>query len=49
MVKIPLCNTRDAGLTPGQGTKIPFAAEQLDLSTTTTEHVHHKERPHMMQ
>ena len=49
MVKVLLCDTRDAGLTPGRGTKIPYAAEQLNLSTATTAHVHHKERPHMMQ
>ena len=29
MIKNPLSNARDAGSTPGQGTKIPHAAGQL--------------------
>ena len=29
MVKNPSCNAGDSGLIPGQGTKIPHAAEQL--------------------
>ena len=30
-----LCNARDAGPTPGQGTKIPRATEQLSPHTAT--------------
>ena len=36
-VKNPPSNAEDVGLIPGQGTKIPHAAEQLSLSATTTE------------
>ena len=39
-VKNPPCNAGDAGSIPGPGTKIPQAAGQLNLSTTTTEPVH---------
>ena len=37
MVKNPPCNTWDSCLIPGQGIKIPHAAEQLSLSPATTE------------
>ena len=37
MVKNPPCNTGDAGLIRGQRTKIPHAAEHLNLRPTTTE------------
>ena len=33
VVKNPPCNPGDLGLNPGQGTKIPRAAEQLNLCT----------------
>ena len=33
-------NTRDMGLIPGQGTKIPHASGQLSPRATTTEPVH---------
>ena len=39
VVKNPLCNAGDAGSTPGPGTKIPCAMEQLSLCATTTEPV----------
>ena len=41
VVKNPPCNTGDMGLTPGQGTKIPHAKEQLSLCTSTEEPMHH--------
>ena len=37
VVKNPPCNAGDAGLIPGQGTKISHAAGQLSLHATTTE------------
>jgi len=37
VVKSPPSNARDAGSTPGQGTKIPHSKEQLSQSTTTRE------------
>ena len=37
LVKNPCCNSENAGLVPGQGTKIPRAAEQLRPRTTATE------------
>ena len=37
MVKNPSCNAGDTSSIPGQGTKIPHAAGQLSLCTTTTE------------
>ena len=46
------CNAGDMGLLPGRGTKIPQAAEQLSLQTTTAEPAHfgvhapHLESPH---
>ena len=36
VVKNPRCNAGDAGLIPGQGTKIPHAEKQLSLHTATT-------------
>ena len=37
VVKNPPANAGDTGSSPGRGTKIPHAAEQLSLCTTTTE------------
>ena len=37
VVKIAPCNTGDAGLIPGQGTKISHVVGQLSLSATTRE------------
>ena len=37
VVKNPPSNARDMGLIPGQGTKIPYASEQLSPHTTTRE------------
>ena len=37
MVKNPPSNTGDVGSIPGQGAKIPHAAGQLSLHTTTIE------------
>ena len=37
MVKNPPSNAGDAGLIPGEGTKIPHAAGQLRVRATTTE------------
>ena len=37
MVKNPLCNSRDMGPIPGQGTKILHAVGQLGLSNAPTE------------
>ena len=37
VVKNPPYNAGDTGSIPGQGTKIPHAAEQLSLHATTTE------------
>ena len=37
MVKNPPCNAGEMGSTPGQGTKIPHATEQLNPCTTITE------------
>ena len=36
VVKNPPCNTGDAGLIPGQGTKIPHAEKQLSPHPATT-------------
>ena len=41
VVKNLPCNARDSGSTPGQGTKIPHAMQQLSPSSTTTEPAHH--------
>ena len=40
MVENLPANAGDAGLIPGQGTKIPRAAGQLSLRATTTEPGH---------
>ena len=40
MVKNPPYNAGDTGSIPGQGAKIPQAAGQLSLRTTTTELAH---------
>ena len=48
-----ICNAGDAGLTPGWGTKIPHAMEQLSSNATTREDcglqlgklVHHNQDP----
>ena len=37
MVKNAPCNAGNLGSIPGQGTKIPHAEEQLNLSTATRE------------
>ena len=37
VVKIPPCNTGDAGSIPGQGTKISHVVGQLSPSATTRE------------
>ena len=44
VVKDLSCNTGDVGLTPGWGTKVPHAMEQLSLHTTTTESMCYNER-----
>ena len=41
MVKNPPCNAGDRDSIPGQGTKIPHAAEQLSTHAVTTEPVCH--------
>ena len=41
MVKILPCNAGDVGSIPGQGTKIPQAAEQLSPCTRTPEPTRH--------
>ena len=47
VVKNLPCNAGDAGLIPGQGTKIPHALRQLSLSVTSIEPKHHtKKLPH---
>ena len=38
------CNVGNAGLIPGQGTKIPWAAEQLSLGAAATEPTCHNLR-----
>ena len=40
MVKNPPSNAGDKGSIPGQGAKIPHAAGQLNLCTTTIELTH---------
>ena len=37
MVKNPSANAGDVGLIPCQGTRIPHAAEELNLCATSTE------------
>ena len=49
VVENPPCNAGNAGLIPGQGTKIPHAMEQLSLPTTTRESVHHNKISHITQ
>ena len=49
MVKNPPSNAEDMGLIPGQGTKIPHAAEQLSPRITTTELVHLNERARVLK
>ena len=44
MVKNPPFNVEDAGLIPGQGTKILHALGQLSLCVATTEPMHHNWR-----
>ena len=41
VVKNPHCNAGDMDLIPGQGTKLPYAAQQLIPHTTATELVHY--------
>ena len=41
VVKNSPCDAEDTGSIPGQGTKIPHAAEQLSLHTTTGEPLSH--------
>ena len=43
-LKICLAMQGNSGSTPGQGTKIPHAMQQLSLHTTTKESVHHNEK-----
>ena len=40
-LRILLANARDAGLIPGQETKIPHVVEQLSSRAGTTEPAHH--------
>ena len=44
VVKNQPCNGEDTGSIPGQGAKIPHAAEQPSPCATNTEPVHRKER-----
>ena len=46
VVKNPPCNAGDMGSTPGQGTKIRHALEQLSPHATTTEPVYHNQGVH---
>ena len=39
MIENPPCKAGDLSLTPGQGTRIPHATEQLSLCATTLEPV----------
>ena len=39
VAKNPLCNARDMGSIPGQGTKIPHDVEQVSQYATTRESV----------
>ena len=47
VVKNPPSNAGDVGSIPGQGTKIPHAAGQLNLHATTTELARLNERAHV--
>ncbi|XP_054944167.1 tetratricopeptide repeat protein 23 isoform X2 [Physeter macrocephalus] len=49
VVKNPLSSAGDAGLIPGQGTKIPRAVGQQSLHTITTELAQLNKRAHMPQ
>ena len=49
MVKNLPSNAGDVGLIPGQGTKIPHAAEQISLRATTTESACRNQRGPMPQ
>ena len=43
------CNEEDAGLIPGERTKIPQAAEQLGPRAETTGPAHHNQRVYVPQ
>ena len=45
MVENLPCNSGNAGLIPGQGTKIPYAIEHLSPCATTRESAIHEEDP----
>ena len=45
MVKNTLCNAENAGLIPGEVTKIPHASEQLSLNSATRESACHNLHP----
>ena len=47
VVKNPSCNPGDMGSTPGWGTKIPQATEQLSLHATTRESVCYNKRSYV--
>ena len=50
MAESPPSNTRDTGLIPGLGTKIPYVSEQLwSPSTTVREACIPQPRPHVLQ
>ena len=44
LIQNPPCSAGDAGSIPGQGTKLPHAAEQLSPHTATTEPTHLSQR-----
>ena len=46
MVKNPSCSIGHTGSIPGQGTRIPHAAEQLSLGAATPESACHDWRVH---
>ena len=48
VIRNPLCNAGDAGSTPGQGTRIWHAVEQLSLLATAKEPMCHNEGCWMM-
>ena len=49
MVKNPPCSTGHTGLIPGQGARIPHAAEQLSLGAAIPESVCHNQRVRALQ
>ena len=49
IVKNPSLKAGDTGWIPGQGTKIPQAAEQLSMRSTSTQLSQHKARSHVPQ